>query len=92
MDGFKSLNTSVHENSFCQKMRSCNGAICGSCFASNMEDRYKDLARNNVSNSEILSKYELTERDFPILMDRAFRFHANGELINSLHFRNYLFY
>ena len=91
MDGFRSLNTSVACNKFCQAMRkSKNSVICKSCFASNMEKRYKSLKENNIQNGKILSENLFSVDEMPKLNELAFRIHSNGELINDTHFKNIL--
>jgi len=87
--GFKSLNTSVAKNTFCQKMRE-KDSICRKCYAANMEKAYKNLRINIQSNSEILSTRILNRQELPRVNDLAFRFHSTGELINDTHFLNFI--
>jgi len=55
MEGFKSLNTSVIHNSFCEKMRVKKDSICHKCYAINVEKRYKHLKANLKSNFNFLT-------------------------------------
>lgn len=87
--GLHSLNTSVLENKYCSKMR-VTESVCKSCYAANMEKRYKSLAANDISNMDMLSSGFLTTRELPIIIDRVFRFHSLGELVNSTHLHNLL--
>ena len=87
---FKSINTSVEENDFCSKMRRKKNSICMKCYAVNMEKRYPSFRTNIQSNSEILSSRILDTHELPRINDLAFRFHSTGELINDIHFLNFI--
>lgn len=87
--GFNSLNTSVENNSYCQKMNKTD-AICKACYALTMEKRFKNLRVNIQNNSEILSSRILERQELPRVNAVAFRFHSTGELINNTHFINFI--
>jgi hypothetical protein len=87
--GFKSLNTSVQKNEYCQKMRA-NDSICKSCYASNMEKAYKGLRVNIQANHDLLSERILDTHELPRIMELVFRFHSTGELINEIHMINFI--
>ena len=88
--GFQSLNTSVLQNDYCTKMRA-NDSICSSCYAANMEKRYKGLRDNIVSNGELLSNSIIDRDQLPYLFNMSvFRLHSTGELINETHFVNFI--
>ena len=87
--GFQSLNTSVLENSYCSKMRA-KDSICKSCYAANMEKRYKGLRVNIQSNGDILSSRILERQELPSINANVFRLHSTGELINEVHMINFI--
>jgi len=87
--GFRSLNTSVEKNTFCQKMRE-QDSICKKCYAANMEKAYKGLRLNIQKNSDILASRILERHELPRINDLAFRFHSTGELINETHMINFI--
>jgi len=90
MAGFQSLNTSVSQNPFCQKMRDTENTVCQKCFASKMLNRYKSMEVNSIENGKILSENTFKVEDMPYINATAFRLHSTGELINETHFHNYL--
>lgn len=87
--GFQSLNTSVHKNKFCDKMRKSD-SICKACYAATMETRYKGLRDNIQANGDTLSKSVLPEADLPFINAAVFRLHSTGELINEKHLINFI--
>ena len=89
MAGFKSLNTSVANNDYCSKMRA-KDSICKSCYAATMEKQYKSLRINIQANGDMLSSRILERHELPRINDLAFRFHSTGELINEIHFINFI--
>ena len=89
MAGFKSLNTSVEKNAYCSKMRA-KDSICKSCYAATMEKKYKSLRINIQANGDMLSSRILERHELPRINDLAFRFHSTGELINEIHFINFI--
>jgi len=95
LEGFRSINTSVELNAFCQKMISKKekgklNTICERCYASTMEKRFNSLRSNIKDNFDILTTQLLKPQQLPLLLDRVFRLHSLGELENNTHFRNYL--
>jgi len=89
MADFQSLNTSVEKNDYCNKMRATD-AICRKCYAFNMEKRYKSLRVNIQNNGKMLSSRILHKQELPRVNAVAFRFHSTGELINDIHFINFI--
>ena len=90
MSGFQSLNTSVSQNKFCQKMRTCESTVCSKCYASTMLKRYKTMELNSIENGRILSENLFKIEDMPYINAKAFRLHSTGELMNNVHFMNYI--
>jgi len=95
LEGFKSINTSVELNAFCQKMISKKekgklNTICERCYASTMEKRFNSLRSNIKDNFDILTTQLLEPKQLPLLLDRVFRLHSLGELENAIHFKNYI--
>ena len=89
MAGFRSLNTSVEKNAYCSKMRA-KDSICKSCYAATMEKQFKGLRINIQANGDMLSSRILERHELPRINDLAFRFHSTGELINEIHFINFI--
>ena len=87
--GFRSLNTSVLDNSFCATLRG-QKSVCQRCYAATMEKRFSNLRGKLLSNSTKLSSFPLAEDEMPVINDKVFRFHSLGELINEQHFENFL--
>jgi len=96
LEGFRSINTSVLKNPFCQKMiarKKLGGeikSICERCYANTMEKRFNGLKVNIQSNLELFSSRVLELNELPLLNDRVFRLHSLGELKNEIHFKNFL--
>ena len=89
MAGFRSLNTSVEKNAYCSKMRA-KDSICKSCYAATMEKQFKGLRINIQANGDMLSSRILERHELPRINDLSFRFHSTGELINEIHFINFI--
>jgi len=55
-----------------------------------MEKRFKALRGHLDTNGKLLSSELLPDRQLPVIMDKAFRFHSLGELINNTHLLNFM--
>ena len=91
MDSIPSLNTSALQNEYCIAM-SKTDAVCKSCYAQRAEKCRKTMSDNFVENSRVLSDDLLTVEQIKALKINSviFRFHSFGELINEIHFLNFL--
>jgi len=88
LSGIRAINTNTLSNAFCSKMRKTD-AICNQCYSAAMlEGSRKNCVKPWESNSEILSTTKITH--VPYINESVFRFHAHGELINRLHYENYV--
>ena len=91
MAGFVSLNTSMHNNKYCQKMSQNKDLICSRCYAHRFEAMFPNLRNTLAKNSELLSNRELTSNEIyatGFSMRKAVRFNSFGELINKKHYKN----
>ena len=89
MKGFSSLNTNPLTNDFCMKMNGNENTICSHCYSITGLQRWC-MGADAVwqRNGVILSTKLLTRDHRPFIMDKYFRFHSHGELINKIHFAN----
>jgi len=65
-------------------------SICKSCYAATMEKQFKGLRINIQANGDMLSSRILERHELPRINDLSFRFHSTGELINEIHFINFI--
>lgn len=97
LEGINSINTSVLNNAFCNKMRKGNevlkrtelSIVCEACYAATLEKQYTNLHKAITRNDSLLSDAPLPIRYIPVIMDRVLRFHSLGELINIQHLDNF---
>ena len=97
LQGINSINTSVLNNPFCDKMRKGNevlkrtelSIVCEACYATTLEKQYTNLHIAITRNDNLLSSAPLSARQLPVIMDRVLRFHSLGELINIQHLDNF---
>lgn len=91
MDSIPSLNTSALQNDYCIMM-SKTDAICKDCYSRRAEKCRRTMENNFIENSTILSSDLLTHDEIKQLKINSvvFRFHSFGELINEIHFLNFL--
>ena len=89
MAGFVSINTSVVNNKFCEKMRSSCNNVCSSCYAVRLEKFRTSLGENIKLNSIILSDSLLDDSSIPKFKPKTLvRWHSFGEIINRIHVNN----
>jgi hypothetical protein len=97
LESINSINTSVLNNQFCDKMRKGNDVlkrtelsiVCEACYAATLEKQYTNLHKAITRNDSLLSDAPLEKRQLPVIMDRVLRFHSLGELINIQHLENF---
>ena len=97
LESINSINTSVLNNQFCDKMRKGNDVlkrtelsiVCEACYAATLEKQYTNLHTAITRNDSLLSDAPLEKRQLPVIMDRVLRFHSLGELINIQHLENF---
>ena len=86
LDGFRAINTNTVTNPFCIKMKESD-TICGVCYSHRMLNTFRKGCQPAWQhNSDMLSQAPLTT--IPTIMDRVFRFHGHGELLNAQHLEN----
>ena len=90
MKGFHSLNTNPLTNEFCIGMHQNDNAICSKCY-SIKGLRSWCMGANEAwqRNNDILTQDILSRDERPFIMDKFFRFHSHGELLNDYHFINF---
>lgn len=98
LKGITSINTSSLQNEFCNSVGCRNikrkdrkyKSVCELCYAEKNEKLRKRLEKCLIKNSDILSKELLNDRQVPVLNQNYIRFHSFGEIINDVHFKNFL--
>lgn len=90
LEGIVGINTNPLSNSFCKKMQK-GETICKHCYSCAM---LRGLRKNCMPvwerNSQILSSRLLETSEIPRITAAFCRFHAHGELINKIHFENFI--
>lgn len=89
MDGIRSLSTSVVLNAICQARAKVAGSICSKCYAHNLVQFRRTLARSLERNHKALTKAVIDEQLWPVIVDRVFRLEAFGDLNNTIQVMNY---
>lgn len=91
LEGFQSISTNTLSNPFCQKMEKIKGSPCQFCYSFNMMRTFRQSIVGPLQhNSEYLSSHIMNEHEIPRILDAYFRFSSHGELINLIHFTNYV--
>lgn len=91
MTGIQSINTPTTTNEFCLKMRQVKAnAICKKCYAFRYESYRPSLVEALKRNLFLAERY-LEVGEIPTISDDIARFDSYGELINLIHFINYLY-
>jgi hypothetical protein len=88
LDGVPSINTSPHENEYCEVMSAVPGMVCGVCYARRLTLFRRTLERLCVSNGDLLRVYPMP-CPVPRFNERYVRLHSFGELINKAHLMNF---
>ena len=89
MKGFHSLNTNPLTNAFCMNMHQKENTICSKCYSiRGLKSWCMGANETWQRNNDILTDDVLPEHKRPFIMDKFFRFHSHGELINDYHFIN----
>jgi len=90
LDGFLAINTNTVTNEFCIKMKTTD-TICGQCYSHRMLNTYRKSCQPSWQhNSDKLSARLLTDFEIPFTNSAYFRFHGHGELINKIHYQNFI--
>lgn len=97
MTGVMCVTTSPYDNPRCLARHKNCDMVCRGCFSLKGLSFKKNVRKAYSSNSDILSKREITElelSEIKYLIDfygvRYFRFESHGDLINELHYINYV--
>jgi hypothetical protein len=89
MAGIQSINTPTTGNTFCQAMQKTN-TICKSCYAQRYEKMRPSLVNATTRNLFLAERY-LELGEIPRFSEEIVRYHSYGELINLIHFVNYMY-
>lgn len=89
MTGIQSINTPTTGNTFCQAMQKTN-TICKSCYAQRYEKMRPSLVNATTRNLFLAERY-LELGEIPRFSEEIVRYHSYGELINLIHFVNYMY-
>ena len=88
--GLLAVNTNTVTNPFCMSMAKTD-TVCGKCYSHKMLSTYrKGCQKAFQSNSELLSSSIIPAEDLPVFNSLYVRLHAHGELINDIHFTNFI--
>lgn len=90
LEGFRSLSSDTTSNEFCKKMHGAKDGICTVCYSMKSLNGYRRNAVNALKRNDYLSVRPLGDSEIPKLMDKYFRIHAHGEIINLQHAENIL--
>lgn len=90
MEGRRSISTSVLKNAFCQSRQKCKDSVCSKCYANAHLKKCKALEEHLTDNLELLSGSVIPMENLPVLPDKLFRFESFGDLMNEVHFINYV--
>jgi hypothetical protein len=89
MTGIQSINTPTTGNTFCQAMQKTN-TICKSCYAQRYEKMRPSLVNATTRNLFLAERY-LELGEIPRFSEEIVRYHSYGELINQIHFTNFMY-
>ena len=88
--GIGGINTNPLTNTFCQRMEKTD-SICKDCYSCSM---LRGLRKNCEPawerNSKLFSTTLIDKKDIPTIPNAFVRYHAHGELINEIHFQNFM--
>lgn len=87
MCGMVSINTSSLHNAFCRKMSKIEDTVCQSCYARRLEKFYPAASKCFFQNGQILVG---EVGNIPRLNRAYIRFHSFGELMNEVHYHNFV--
>jgi hypothetical protein len=91
MAGIQSINTPTTTNEFCLNMRKVKAnAICKKCYAFRYES-YRPSLVEALKRNLFLAERSLEIGEIPTIKDEIARFDSYGELINLIHFVNYMY-
>jgi hypothetical protein len=92
LKGIPAVNCNTLSNSYCGTMRKSGTekkkVICKMCYSAAMlEGSRKNCVTKFQYNSDWFS---VPQTEFPVINSAWFRLHGHGELINDIHFENYI--
>ena len=93
LEHIPAINTNTLTNPFCVKMHNSENpnSICVECYSHRLLNGYRqNCAPAWQQNSDLLSKSVLPEDQIPVINSHSFRFHGHGELLNGIHYINFL--
>ncbi len=93
LEHIPAINTNTLTNPFCVKMHNSENpnSICVECYSHRLLNGYRlHCAPAWQQNSDLLSKSILPDDQIPVINSHSFRFHGHGELLNSIHYLNFI--
>lgn len=93
LEHIPAINTNTLTNPFCVKMHNSENpnSICVECYSHRLLNGYRqNCAPAWQENSDLLSKSILPDDQIPVINSHSFRFHGHGELLNGIHYINFL--
>ena len=93
LEHIPAINTNTLTNPFCVKMHNSENpnSICVECYSHRLLNGYRqNCAPAWQQNSDLLSESILPEDQIPVINSHSFRFHGHGELLNSIHYLNFI--
>ncbi len=90
MKGINSISTNCMLNPYCLKRQQNKLFVCAKCYAKHYLEFRPTLRKRMDMNTELLTEHLLDDRQVPIINDVYFRLESFGDLINEMHFINYL--
>ena len=90
LQGIQSINTNSLTNPFCKAMSKNRKNVCSKCYSNRLISFRKELGASLERNSILLSEKALKREQIPKINALYFRLHSFGELINKVHFENFM--
>ena len=93
LEDVPAINTNTLSNKFCvtRHKNPARGNICAECYSHEMLGTFrKNCVPSFQKNSDNLSKGLIPWDDLPRVTASIFRLHGHGELINGIHFENFV--
>ena len=90
LEGFRAINFSPLESSFCQSMSKIDGSICQSCYSVKMCKSYRKKAEPVWAKNAQLLRQELEDNELPRFKEGEYvRFLGHGDMDDIQQMRNF---
>tara|TARA_R110000764_G_scaffold11322_1_gene33990 strand:+ start:8 stop:613 length:606 start_codon:yes stop_codon:yes gene_type:complete len=91
LSGVQAINTNTLANEFCKKQHKVKKSICSDCYSFQMLETFRaNCAPAWQRNSDLLSAGLIPPEYLPTINAHTFRLHGHGELINAVHYLNFI--